>query len=74
MGTAFVKSAIDFLSLFRTDTAITNKKVTIEETALGALVANEMRLRGPNFKVYFPRAYFLSMTGNRQMKTPSSRS
>jgi len=57
IGTAFVKSAIDFLSLFRTDTAITNKKVTIEETALGALVANEMRFTRPNFTVYFPGAY-----------------
>lgn len=57
MGTAFVKSAIDFISLFRTDTEISNKKVTIEETALGALVANEMKLARPTFKVYFPKAY-----------------
>jgi hypothetical protein len=57
IGTSFVKSAIDFISLFRTDTTITNKKVTIEETALGALVASEMRSLRPNFKVYFPKAY-----------------
>jgi|GEM_PF-3693505 len=57
MGTALVRSAIDFLSLFRTDTAITNKRVTIDETALGALVASEIRSQRPSLKVYFPKAY-----------------
>lgn len=57
IGTDVVRSAIDFISLFRTDTAIENKKVSIEETALGALVANEMRSTRPNFKVFFPAAY-----------------
>lgn len=57
IGTSFVKSAIDFISLFRTDTEISNKDVTIEDTALGALVANEMKASRPGFKVYFPKAY-----------------
>jgi hypothetical protein len=57
IGTAFMKSAIDFISLFRTDTTITNKPVAIEETALGALVANELIAARPNYKVYFPGAY-----------------
>jgi len=57
IGTSFVKSAIDFISLFRTDTTISNKKVTIETPALGALFANEMRVLRPGLKVYFPEAY-----------------
>lgn len=56
-GTAIVRSAIDFISLFRTDTEIANKKVDIEATALGALVANEIKLARPGFKVFFPEAY-----------------
>lgn len=57
LGTALVRSAIDFISLFRSDTEVVNKEVTIEDTALGVLVANEMKLARPGFKVYFPRAY-----------------
>jgi len=56
-STALVRSAIDLISLFRTDTVIANKEVTIDPTALGALVANEMKLTRPGFKVYFPMAY-----------------
>ncbi|MCU1267899.1 MAG: hypothetical protein JWM21_4217 [Acidobacteria bacterium] len=57
IGTSFVKSAIDLISLFRTDTTISNRKVVIDETALGALVARELRSARPNYKVYFPKAY-----------------
>lgn len=56
-STALVRSAIDLISFFRTDTVIANKEVTIDPTALGALVASEMKLVRPNFKVYFPTAY-----------------
>jgi hypothetical protein len=57
IGSAIVKSGIDLISLFRTDTAITNRNVKIEETALGALVANETRSVRPGLKIYFPKAY-----------------
>ena len=57
VGTSLVKSAIDFIALFRTDTTISNTTVAIDDTALGALVASEIRIARPSAKVYFPRAY-----------------
>jgi hypothetical protein len=57
IGTAVIKSAIDLISLFRTDTQITNRKVNIDESALGVLVADEAKSVRPGLRVYFPKAY-----------------
>ncbi len=57
LGTALVGSAIDLIALFRTDTTVSNRKISIEPTALAALVSNELRQIKPGLKVYYPMAY-----------------
>ena len=57
IGTALVGSAIDLIAMFRTDTTVSNRKISIEPTALAALVSNELRQVKPGLKVFYPMAY-----------------
>lgn len=56
MGTGAVKSVIDLVSLFRTDTDIKGKDITIDESALVAELANELTSNS-QIQVYHPLLY-----------------
>jgi hypothetical protein len=56
MGTSTVKSVIDLVSLFRTDTDIKGKEITIDESALVAELANELKSNS-QIQVYHPLLY-----------------
>jgi hypothetical protein len=54
-GTTFVKSFIDLAALFRTDTKIEGKSVTIDQNALVAEVLRRLRIDyGANLELYNP--------------------
>lgn len=57
MGTAMATSVADLLSVFRTDTTITESFVKIDDVSLGAVVAREVKRSNPNIAVYFPQAF-----------------
>ncbi|MEP7147374.1 MAG: hypothetical protein ABI857_00640 [Acidobacteriota bacterium] len=57
IATAAVKSVAELLSLFRTDTTITQSRDVVDRDSLGAVVAGTFLKANPNLVVYYPEQF-----------------
>lgn len=57
IATAFAGSVGELLSLFRTETIITESTDTVDADALGAAIAHELKSGNKALKVFYPRAF-----------------
>jgi tetratricopeptide (TPR) repeat protein len=57
VGTTLIKSVIDLISLFRTDTDIKGKPVTIEEVALVSEVTRKVKDQYRDIEIVYPMVY-----------------
>lgn len=57
VGGNLIKSFIDLAALFRADTKITGKSVTIDESALVAEVFRVLQTMRPGTKLYYPKMF-----------------
>lgn len=57
IATAFAGSVGELLSLFRTETAITESVDTVDDEALGAAIASELKKRNSRLRVLYPKAF-----------------
>jgi len=69
VGGDLVKSFIDLAALFRTETKITGKSLTIDETALTAEVFRVFKSEKPDTNLYYPRMFPPRVNPNGQSKT-----
>lgn len=71
IATAFAGSVGELLSLFRTETLITESVDTIDDDALGAAIANQLKKGNRSLKILFPQAfipeYDLETEGNESI-------
>ncbi|MBK9214205.1 MAG: hypothetical protein IPM59_01170 [Chloracidobacterium sp.] len=57
IATAFAGSVGELLSLFRTETAITESVDTVDDEALGAAIASELKKGNSRLRVLYPKAF-----------------
>lgn len=57
LGTSYATSIAELFSVFRSETNITESAARIDESSLGAVMANVIRKNNPNVKIYFPQAF-----------------
>jgi len=57
IGSSFVRSVADLLSVFRTETTIYENRDTVDTASLGTAIANELKKAAPNLKIYYPLAF-----------------
>lgn len=57
IATAFAGSVGELLSMFRTETAITESTDTIDQKGLGTAMANQLKRGDPNLRVLYPEAF-----------------
>lgn len=69
VGGNLIKSFIDLASLFRTDTKITGKSLTMDESALVAEVFRVMMHERPNTILYYPKMFPPRIDPNGQSQT-----
>ncbi|MEP6705912.1 MAG: hypothetical protein ABJC05_00250 [Pyrinomonadaceae bacterium] len=69
VGGNLIKSFIDLTSLFRTDTKITGKSVTIDDSALVAEVFRVLKEKSANTNLYYPKVFPPRIDPNGQSTT-----
>ncbi len=57
IATAFAGSVGELLSLFRTETSITESTDTIDQKALGTAIANQLKKGNRDLKILYPEAF-----------------
>ena len=69
VGGNLIKSFIDLAALFRTDTKITGKSLTIDESALVAEVFRVFKNNDPDIQLYYPEIFPPRVDPNGQSET-----
>jgi hypothetical protein len=57
IGTSYVKSVAELLSLFRSETNISTSLDTIDPTSIGTAMAHELRNSNGRLKIFYPQAF-----------------
>jgi hypothetical protein len=57
IGTAYARSVGELLSVFRSETTITQTTDTIEPSSIGTAMANELKKGDPSLRIFYPQAF-----------------